>query len=123
MSQNPLHITQITRNAWSECTEHYASEKPLDPKDRMNCRSAEKLFSENTTTLMINIPDSEGTQAYLNMGRGAVEAFLDRKFLPEERIRLWTSLFFYREWRKWVQNHPQYNLSKKFPDHKRLHLR
>lgn len=107
------HIQFLMENFSKD--QHMLTAADIDPKDRMNFRSAEKVFSENTHSLLENIPNSEATRAFLNMGRGAFEAFLDRTLTPVSRIRmLWKTLFFYRGWRQWVLKHPSYNLKKNF---------
>jgi hypothetical protein len=95
---------------------HELTEGDIDPKDRMNFRSMEKLMSQKVTEqLKLKIPESDGTRVYLEMARNVTEAFLDRSLTPQERIfMMWKAVFFYRLWRKWVVDHPTLKVNVNF---------
>ncbi|XP_052128299.1 uncharacterized protein LOC113215578 [Frankliniella occidentalis] len=88
----------------------------INGSDRMNFRSAEKLFSQTVTDILeSDIPDAIGTAVFLKMARFATESFLSKSLSPSERLRmLWTANFFNRGWRAWIKKTPQYNLKNNF---------
>ncbi|KAK3929653.1 1-phosphatidylinositol 4,5-bisphosphate phosphodiesterase delta-1, partial [Frankliniella fusca] len=69
--------------------QHKLREEDINPKDRMNFKSAEKLFSERVSTLLaLKTDDADATCVFLEMANGATEAFFDRKLQPLQRITM-----------------------------------
>ncbi|KAK3917225.1 Protein FAM218A [Frankliniella fusca] len=108
------HIRFMMENTSKD--QHKLADEDINPKDRMNFKSAEKLFSKTVTTLMqLSKSESKGTCVFLDMANAVTEAFLDRKLEPLDRIEmLWKATFFYRGWRQWVSSHPFYTLKDNF---------
>lgn len=80
---------------------HLLTKTDIEPKDRQNSRSAEKLCHARTRQCLKDyVPGSEGTVIYLKMLNYATSSMLDPKMELEERIRkMWYSVFLCRIWR------------------------
>ncbi|CAM2714524.1 unnamed protein product [Rotaria socialis] len=73
----------------------------LNPKDRQNYNSAAKISSDNTLTLLENIPHSLGINIYLQKKNTNI---LDRIY------HAWTSIFIFRLWCLWTRSIDKKNL-------------
>ena len=111
---SPNHIRFLLDEVSKD--QHELDEGDIDSKDRMNFRSMEKIYSEKVTQLLKEkVPDSDGTRVFLEMARLVTDAFLDRSLMPDQRIyMIWKAVFFYRIWRKWIMDHPQYKVGINF---------
>lgn len=130
-TQDTVHIITKSRNRMLSCSrlfpignkiissthlkcliEHVSKDRHLltytdiEPKDRQNFLSAEKICSERTIQCLSEyVPESEGTVLYLRMMRSVLNAFSDVDITSEERIyQIWYSAFFCRGWRSWLLN-------------------
>lgn len=85
---------------------HLLNWSDIEPKDRQNFLSAEKLCSEKTIQCLLEfVPGSEGTALYLKAMNYILNAFLNIKIKSEERIYfMWYGVFFFRAWRSWLLN-------------------
>lgn len=85
---------------------HMLTRTDIEPKDRQNFPSADKICSDTTTRCLSDyVPGSEGTVIYLKVMRSVLNAFLDTKLKSTERIYLiWYAAFFCRAWRSWLVN-------------------
>lgn len=87
----------------------------LRPDDKMNYNAAEKIMEPHVSELLSEIPNSEGTRAYLKIMFYVTTAFNDPDLCVEDRIyRLWFSVFFLRIWRAWILNKQEYTLKNNF---------
>lgn len=95
---------------------HQLTSSVLNPKDRQNFSSAQRMFDEAVITLLrSNVKNSEGTITYLELMRDTSDAYLDSNLSPLERIRKsWYSLFIFRIWRQFINSRKQYNLKDNF---------
>lgn len=94
---------------------HLLTNTDIEPKDRQNFPSAEKLCSENTIKCLLeHVPGSEGTAAYLKVMRNVLNAFQKTDATSEERIySIWYACFFCRAWRSWILNSEKSKMSAK----------
>lgn len=78
----------------------------INPKDRQNCPSAEKMCSTKTIACLLEfVPGSEGTAMYLKAMNYFLCSYSDATLNSSERVyRIWYSLFFFRGWRSWLVN-------------------
>lgn len=98
------HLKYLLENISKD--KHLMTRSDIEPKDRQNSLSAEKICSKNTTQCLLDyVPGSEGTAIYLKATRSLFDAFMDVNLNPKERIYLmWYSVFFFRAWRSWLIN-------------------
>ncbi len=65
--------------------------------------------------LLSQIPDAQGTRAYLKLMRCIVDSYLDKTLSPIVRLeKAWYAVFFVRYWRSWLLHNPDYTLEKNF---------
>lgn len=85
---------------------HLLVRSDIEPKDRQNFLSAEKLCSKKVRQCLSDyVPGSEGTVLYLKTMDGVLNAYMNIKIKSTERIFLmWYSVFFFRAWRSWILN-------------------
>lgn len=83
---------------------HFLTNSDIDPKDRQNYRSAEKMCHVRVRQcLQEHIPGSEATVIYLKMMDYATSAYLDPSLSPSDRVkRIWYAVFLARIWRSWL---------------------
>ncbi|CAG9814528.1 unnamed protein product [Phaedon cochleariae] len=65
---------------------HLLCPSDLKPEDKMNFRSAEKMYSEKVRQFLKSVPLSEGTEAYLRIMQYSVTAYLDKDMEIHTRI-------------------------------------
>lgn len=85
---------------------HLLTYSDIEPKDRQNFLSAEKICSEKTIRCLSDyVPESEGTVLYLKMMRSVLNSLSDTDITSEERVyQIWYGVFFCRAWRSWLLN-------------------
>lgn len=95
---------------------HLLTETVLNPADRQNFSSAEKMCSAKVTDLLnVGVDGAEATSLYLQMMRNIMSAFMDPDLTPIQRIRaIWFPVFIMRIWRQYIVAHKQYTLKDNF---------
>ncbi|XP_046409390.1 uncharacterized protein [Neodiprion pinetum] len=95
---------------------HQITYSDLDPKDKMNFPSVQKICQENVRKLLNDtVPGSEGTCQYLKILHNTVVSYIDSELTPLERIfSIWYSVFCLRMWRAWISANDSYTLGKNF---------
>lgn len=85
---------------------HLLNRSDIEPKDRQNFLSAQKICSEKTMQCLTDyVPGCEGTVLYLKAMNNILTAFLNINITSEERVFLmWYAVFFFRAWRSWILN-------------------
>lgn len=83
---------------------HLLTAYDIEPKDKQNFQSVEKMCSLKTINCMLeNVPGCEGTAIYLRAMNYAIYPYLDTEMTVEERIyKIWYSIFFFRIWRSFI---------------------
>lgn len=96
--------------------QHELTKSTLNPIDRQNFESAQKLYDSKVLSLLKkNVSNSEGTVQYLQIMRDVIKAYMDRNLTPLQRIRkIWFSLFLVRIWRNFILSSKQYSLKNNF---------
>lgn len=76
----------------------------LNPNDRMNFPSVERMYDQRVIDLLRNhVNGSQGTVQFLQIIRDVVASYMDRNLTPLQRIRkIWYSLFLIRIWREFI---------------------
>lgn len=107
------HLKYLIDNVSKD--KHLLTNSDIEPKDRQNSLSAEKVCSENTIKCLLDyVPGSEGTAIYLKVMRSVLNAFQETEITSEERIYLiWYACFFCRAWRSWIMNSEKSKMSAK----------
>lgn len=95
---------------------HLLTESVLNPADRQNFSSAQKMCSEKVTELLnIGVDRAEATSLYLNMMRDIMCAFIDKDLTPIQRVQaIWFPVFIMRIWRQYIEDHELYTLKDNF---------
>lgn len=95
---------------------HELSNSTLNPVDKQNFKSVEKMYNEKVLRLLtMCVQNSRATVQYLEMIRDIIDAFRDQTLAPEERVRkIWYRVFILRLWRRFILNHKSYHLKENF---------
>lgn len=95
---------------------HLLSLFDIEPKDKMNLESANKISQESVQKLLLDhIPDSEGTVLYLKVLNYIILSYIDLYLTPLERLsKLWYCVFIIRIWRNWIISNRKYTLTDNF---------
>lgn len=88
----------------------------IDPKDRQNYSSFEKITSERVRrTLDERVVGSESTVMYLQKCQQITSSFMQHDLLPLERVyRMFNAVFFLRIWSSWIKSSRAYTLNENF---------
>ncbi len=85
---------------------HLLTYSDIEPKDRQNFLSADKICSVRTIQCLSDyVPESQGTIIYLKMMRSILNSFIATEMTSKMRVfEIWYALFFCRAWRSWLLN-------------------
>lgn len=88
----------------------------MNPVDKQNFRSVEKMCSVKVTNLLkLSVRNSQATAVFLETIRVVTEAFMRKDLTPLERVRkMWYRVFILRLWRRYIVAHRPYSLDKNF---------
>lgn len=108
------HLHYLIQNINKD--KHQLTASDINPKDRQNFGSLEKMMQLNVRNLLKqNVPDSDGTVLYLQLCDDIVSAFRDPHLSPIERVyKMWYSVFVLRGRRLFIQKSNNYTLQKHF---------
>lgn len=84
--------------------QHGLTTSTLNPHDRQNFLSVERMYDQRVIELMRNhVNGSQGTIQFLQIIRDIVDSYMERNLTPLQRIRkIWYSLFLIRIWREFI---------------------
>lgn len=92
-------VEKFTKNKHNLCVSN------VKPKDRQNFDSVLRICDERVIHLLANIDETEGTVLYLRVLSFILQAFLDPRLKPLERVRkLWFSNFILRIWKSHIKS-------------------
>lgn len=96
--------------------QHQLTESVLNPADRQNIASAERMCDTKVTELLDrSVERSAGTSLYLKMMRSIMSSYMDPNMTPLQRIRsIWFPVFMFRIWRRYIENNKKYTLKDNF---------
>lgn len=85
---------------------HGLTNTDIDPKDRQNYRSYEKITSERVrNALSEHVVESEGTVKFLEKCHQITSSYMQHDLSPLERLyRIWNAVHFLRIWRFWIKS-------------------
>lgn len=107
------HLRQLINTVSKD--KHLLTESDLNPTDKMNFDSFDKMTQEKVIDALLNIPGSEGTRAFLKMSRFILDAFLCKELTPTERLfKIWAATIFFRIWRYIISNDKNATLIRNF---------
>lgn len=88
----------------------------LDPVDKQNYGSAERMCDKRVTDLLRNsLNGSDGTIKFLEIMKYVNESFMDESLNPLERVyKLWYSVFILRMWREFINSKKKSTLKHNF---------
>lgn len=94
---------------------HELTKSVLNPTDKQNFRSVEKMCSEKVISLLKIFPQCYATVCFLQLIRDVIEAFRNQKLEPLERVRkMWYNIFILRLWKRYVSQNAHYTQEKIF---------
>lgn len=96
--------------------QHELTETTLNPADRQNFTSVQRLYDDKVLSLLKYAVDgSEATVLFLEMIRDIVESGMDSKLSPLERVRkIYYPLFIIRIWRNFILMSKKFTLKDNF---------
>ncbi len=108
------HLFYLMRNVSKD--KHLLTVSDINPKDRQNFRSVEKICSEKVISyLKLAVPGSEGTAMFLKALNYCLYSYLDQSMSSADRVyKHWYGLFFFRIWRSWILKSKEYTLKECF---------
>lgn len=88
----------------------------INPKDRQNYVSYEKITSERVRNALSNhVARSDGTIKYLEKCHQITSSFMQYDLMPLERVyRIFNAVFFLRIWSSWINSSSAYKLNENF---------
>lgn len=95
---------------------HLLTESVLNPTDRQNFSSAQKMCSVKVTDLLTaGVDRAEATALFLELMRNIMHSFMDPQLSPIQRIRaIWYPVFIMRIWRQYIADNWQFNFKDNF---------
>lgn len=94
---------------------HFLTQTDISPEDKINFNSAKRMCSPVVIEILKNIPDSQGTIAFLKVMNDILLSFLDKSITLEDRIyKIWYSLYFLRIWRYSILKDQRFTLKTNF---------
>lgn len=108
------HLFYLMRTVSKD--KHLLTASDINPKDRQNFQSVEKICSEKVISyLKIAVPGSEGTAMFLKALNYCLYSYLDQSMSSADRVyKHWYGLFFFRIWRSWIVKSKEYTLKECF---------
>lgn len=96
------HLKYLIENVSKD--KHLLSFHDIEPNDRQNYPSAEKICSGKTIQCLIDyVPGSDATVTYLKAMQSIRLSYLDSDLNSKERVyHIWKAVFFFRAWRSWI---------------------
>ncbi|CAG9814094.1 unnamed protein product [Phaedon cochleariae] len=95
---------------------HFLTGYDINPDDKMNFQSVERIISEKVTTALLDhVPNSEATAFYLKIIRDMLNCFLMKNMSIQMRLYLaWKVVFQLRIWRNWILTTNEFTLKDNF---------
>lgn len=86
------------------------------PEDRQNFKSLEKVMQQRVTdALQKYVPGCEGTVMYIRICSEVISSLCAHDISPSQRVyNIWHANYFFRGWRKWLDQQNCYTLSRNF---------
>lgn len=88
----------------------------INPKDRQNYASYEKITSERVRNALSNhVVGSDGTIKYLEKCHQITSSYMQYDLMPLERVyRIFNAVFFLRIWSSWIKSSCAYKVNENF---------
>lgn len=94
---------------------HELTQSVLNPADKQNFKSVERMCSVKVTNLLKMFPRCNATMHFLETIRDVIAAFRDKKLSPLQRVKkMWFRIFLLRLWRRYILRSPSYTLKYNF---------
>lgn len=108
------HLFYLIRTVSKD--KHLLTATDINPKDRQNFASVEKICSEKVIFYLKQaVPGSEGTVMFLRALNYCLYSYLDQSMSSADRVyKHWYGLFFFRIWRSWLLKSKEYTLKECF---------
>lgn len=111
------HLRHLLENFPKD--QHELTPSVLNPIDRMNFASVNRMCSPKVTDLLTkHVKNSVGTVWFLEMIRDVIDSYRDKKLAPLQRIqKIWYALFVLRLWREYILSKRHLTIEENFLSH------
>lgn len=108
------HLQELLKHFGKD--EHLLTATVLNPVDRMNFNSAQRICADKVIKLLEqNVEGSNGTAVFLQIMSDSIAAFDNKSLSPLERVeKLWHAVFLVRIWRNFILSTPGFTLKNNF---------
>lgn len=97
------HLRQLITNYGKD--KHNLTMSTLNPIDKQNFRSVQRICHEKVIDLLRKTVDSHATAQFLQLIQFITDSFLDVNLTPLQRIyKIWYSVFMLRLWREFISS-------------------
>ncbi|CAF1316963.1 unnamed protein product [Rotaria sp. Silwood1] len=99
---NMLHLENIVKT-YNSKFDHALVMSDLNPSDRQNYRSCEKVSSDEVLAILESNDDTYATFLYIKLLRYIIDAFINKATSIRDRLYFaWTIVFVCRLWKAWL---------------------
>ncbi|CAM4842016.1 unnamed protein product [Rotaria magnacalcarata] len=107
LGQQPItmqHLQNIIDNGYNKL-DHGLVYTDLNPKDKQNYTSCEKIASEDVLNILKHNRDTQATYVYLRLLKRIIIAYVERSTNIKDRLHsAWTVVFTCRLWKLWIKH-------------------
>ena len=97
------HLQDIIDNEFSKF-DHGLCQTDINPKDKQNYRSCEKIASEDVLSILKQNNDMQATYVYLRLLKQIISAYIGKTTRITDRLlSAWIIVFTCRLWRAWIK--------------------
>ncbi|CAF1513074.1 unnamed protein product [Rotaria sp. Silwood1] len=98
------HLRDIIQSGQYTRLDHNLIQTDLNPKDRQNYRSCERLASDDVLNILKNNTNTQGTFVYLQLLRLIIIAYIEPTTSLKTRLKsAWITVFVCRLWLAWLK--------------------
>ena len=98
--------------------QHGIRHEDLEHKDKQNFKAVSRIAAQCVFKLLEQVPDAKGTLLYPKCMQYFVDAYLNKKLTPLERIcKAWYTIFFFQYWHHWLSLNKKYTIVNNFITH------
>lgn len=108
------HHLKILLSTFSK-DQHGIRHKDIDHRDKQNFEAVSRITAQCVFELLEQLPDAKGTMYFLKCLQYFVDAFLNKKLTPLQRIhKAWYVIFFLRYWHQWLSLNTKFTIRNNF---------
>ncbi|CAF2898412.1 unnamed protein product [Rotaria sp. Silwood2] len=98
------HLQDIIDNGYTKI-DHGLVQTDINPKDKQNYASCEKIASEDVLNILKQNKDTQATDVYLRLLKHIIIAYIEKTTNIKDRLHsAWAIVFTCRLWRSWIKH-------------------